>query len=128
MDKGFDELKALLQSYEARVRELELRQAEWRPVFSAQAEKNTAYEKQIGRLRGIVNRQAQAVNDLKSTVSQHAATIQTLSNALPEMARFVSTLNSWIKWGGGIVAALVVAGLLYFLGRLIVLAITGSVP
>ena len=35
MDKVFDELKGLLQSYETRVRELELRQAEQRPFFKA---------------------------------------------------------------------------------------------
>jgi hypothetical protein len=126
MDKGFDEIKGLLQSYETRVRELELQQAEQRPFFKAQVEKNAGYEKQISQLRGLATRQARAIGKLESTVSQHATIIQTLSNALPEMARFVSTLNVWIKWLAGIAATLIGAGLIYFLGRLIVIAITGK--
>ncbi len=105
-DKGFDEIKALLRSFDERIRSIELREAACGPLLTARlsaAERQIAAQKmEIDELRDLINKQAIAAQ--KFSVS-------------------IETIGRWGKWVAGIAGAIFTSGLLYLLGRLIYLAV-----
>lgn len=108
-DKGFDEIKELMRSFDERIRAVELREASCSPLLVARittAEQQIASQKiEIDELRKMVEMQSTAANKI------------TLA---------IQTINGWGKWGARIATALITSGLLYFLGRLIYLSVTAS--
>lgn len=125
MDKSLEEIKALLRSSDERVRAVENKQASTLPLTNREISSLKSHQTKMGDELAILGR---SVLVLENTVKQQAETVTTLSKALPEMAHFVRSVNTWIKWLAGIAAALVIAGALFFLGRLIWLSITGTLP
>ncbi len=120
-EKSLDEIKGLLRTSDERVRKMEAQQ----PLTSREISSLKSHEKAMQDELAALSK---SVALLENTVKNQGETVVTLSNALPEMAHFVRSINGWIKWLAGIAAALIIAGLLFFIGRLIWLAITGKLP
>ena len=125
VDKSLEEIKALVRSYEERVRVVENKQAGTMPLTNREISSLKSHQTKMGDELTALGK---SVILLESTVHQQAETVATLSNALPEMAHFVRSVNTWIKWLGGIAAVLAGVGLIFFIGRLIWLSITGKLP
>lgn len=113
MDKGLEEIKVLVRSCEERVRALENKQASTVPLTSREIASLKSHQKAMGEKLTTLS---DSVITLKSTVEQQAKTVGTLSKALPEMAGFVRSVNTWKKWIAGIAAALIVAALVFYFG------------
>ena len=90
MDKGFDEIKAMLRFFDERVRGVETREASCQPV--------------------VINR-LDSVND---DLEEHALSIKELTNlanvqalAITKMIEAQKHLDRLLKWGLGIVTAVI---------------------
>lgn len=110
-DKGFDEIKNLMRSFDERIRSIELREAGCSPLLVARI---TAVEKQIAT-------QNTEIDELRAMIQLQIGAADKISNA-------VKVISGWGKWAAGIATALIISGLVYFIGRLIYLSITGSTP
>lgn len=110
-DRGFDELKNLLRSFDDRIRSVELTQASTNPILSAQ----------------IMTIQTQQVEHKKEIDALHK-TLNDLNKTYIALNQSMQTFVGWGKWAAGIVAAVIVSGLIFFIGRLIYLVIIGNVP
>jgi hypothetical protein len=105
-DKGFDEIKSLMRSFDERIRSIELREASCSPLLIARIaaiEKQvTNQQEEIEKMRLMVEKQLDAANKITSAIQ---------------------TINSWGKWGARVATALIISGLVFFIGRLIYLAV-----
>jgi hypothetical protein len=110
-DKGFDEIKALMRSFDERIRAIELREAGCSPLLLTRID---AAEKEIVEHK-------KEVLELRVLIQLQAETAETLSNA-------VKTISGWGKWAATIATTLITSGLLFFIGRLIYLSIAGNMP
>lgn len=110
-DKGFDEIKDLMRSFDERIRTIELREAGCSPLLVARI---TAAENQI-----LAHKDE--IAELRKMVQDQVGAAEKISSAM-------KTISAWGKWAAGIVTALITSGLLFFIGRLIYLSITGNVP
>jgi hypothetical protein len=110
-DKGFDEIKNLMRSFDERIRSVELRAARCSPLLVARI---TAAEKKL-----LV--QQEEISDLREMMQLQAGAAEKISNA-------VKVISGWGKWAAGIATILISSGLLFFIGRLIYLSITGNAP
>jgi len=110
-DKGFDEIKSLMKSFDERIRAIELREAGYSPLLLKRID---AAEKEIVEHK-------KEISDLRILIQSQADTAETLNNA-------VETITGWGKWVARIVTTLVTSGLLFFLGRLIYLSVVGHAP
>lgn len=125
IDKSLEEIKALLRSSEERLRAVETKQSSTMPLTNREISSLKSHQTKIGEELAAMGK---SLLLLDSTVKQQAKTVESLSNALPDMAHFVRSVNTWGKWLAGIAATLIIAGLLFFIGRLIWLSITGTLP
>lgn len=107
-DKGLDEIKELLRSFDNRVRALELREAGYSPLLT----------KRIVDAELQLLEQSKEIGELRKLISIQATTAQKLEKA-------VETITGWGTWGARIATALITSGLLFFIGRLIYFAIIG---
>jgi hypothetical protein len=110
-DKGFDEIKLLMRSFDERIRAIELREAGCSPLLLKRID---AAEKEIVEHK-------KEISDLRALIQSQADTAETLSNA-------VKTISGWGKWVAGIATALITSGLLFFIGRLIYVAVIRDIP
>lgn len=105
-DKGLDEIKNMIRSFEERVRAVEQREAGCYPLVAARleaAEKEIAAQKdKIEKLDGLIQKQIMAAES---------------------MSKDIQTIINWGKWGARIVTALVISGLAFLLGRMIYLSV-----
>ena len=108
-DKGFDEIKNLMRSFDERIRAIELREAACSPILTARI---TQAEKQIA-LQKI------EIDELREMVQAQTLSAQKISNA-------VDAIGKWGKWAASIAGALLTSGLIFLIGRIIYLAITGQ--
>ena len=110
-DKGFDEIKDLMRSFDERIRAIELREAGCSPLLVARM---TAVENQI-----LAHKDE--IAELREMVQAQVGAAEKISSAM-------KAISGWGKWAAGIATALITSGLLFFIGRLIFLAVTGNVP
>jgi uncharacterized protein YydD (DUF2326 family) len=113
IDKSLEEIKALVRATDERVRTVENKQAGTMPLTNREISSLKSHQTKMG---GELAALGKSVILLESTVKQQAETVVTLSKALPEMANFVRSLNTWLKWIGGIAAVLIAAGLIFWFG------------
>jgi cell division protein FtsX len=110
-DKGVDEIKNLLRSFDDRIRAIELQQASTYPLVNSQ----------------IISLQAQQTST-QIQVDEIRRNISTQVKSQTELSQSISTITNWGKWLAGIVTALISSGLVFFIGRLIILSLTGNLP
>jgi hypothetical protein len=65
--------------------------------------------------------QQKAIDELREMFHLQVAAAAEISNA-------VNVIKGWGKWAAGIATVLISSGLLFFIGRLIYLSITGTTP
>lgn len=106
-DKGFDEIKNLMRSFDERIRAIELREASCSPILVARI---SAAEQHI------INQQAE-IEELRKM-------IQVQSDAANKITNAIQTINEWGRWAAKVATALITSGLLFFIGRLIYLSVT----
>jgi len=108
-DKGFDEIKSLLRSFDDRMRAVELQEASSHPLINSQIvaiqAQQIATQKEVDEIRRNMSKQIQS---------------QTV------LSQSINTIINWGKWVAGIITTLVSAGLLFFIGRLVYVAVSGS--
>ena len=110
-DKGFDEIKNLMRSFDERIRSVELREASCSPLLVAR----------ITAAEGKLAAQEKQIYDLREMIKLQSDAAEKISNA-------VRVISGWGKWAAGIATTLIVSGLLFFIGRLIYISITGTTP
>src|SRR4030065_2053131 len=88
MDKGFEEIKALLRSLDERVRGVESNEAKCQPVLKNRLD--SAFEE--------LDEHDLSIKDLTKLANAQATTISTVIEAQKH-------LNTLLKWGFGIVTA-----------------------
>jgi hypothetical protein len=110
-DKGFDEIKNLMRSFDERIRAIELREAGCSPLLL----------KRIVDTETRLVEQEKEINILRDLIQTQAGTVETLSDT-------IKTISAWGKWAAGVVTVLITSGLLFFIGRLIYLSVAGEMP
>lgn len=109
-DKGFDEIKNLMRSFDDRIRAIELREASCQPMLDARIGNTErtliAHKSDLLEMRQMIQKQTDMVEALNSVIN---------------------TISGWGRWIANIVTALVTSGLLFFIGRLIYLAVVRDV-
>jgi uncharacterized protein YukE len=108
-EKGLDEIKALIRSFEERVRHVEQQEAGCHPLVTIKLdaiEREIAEHKvKIEKMEDLVQKQIQIADN---------------------MSKDIATITGWGKWGARIATALIISGLTYFLGRLVYLSVAGA--
>jgi hypothetical protein len=110
-DKGFDEIKNLMRSFDERIRSIEIREASCSPLLVARL---SIVEKKL-------ETQEQEITSLREMIELQSKTAERISNA-------INTITGWGKWATGIATVLISSGLIFFVGRLIYLTVTGNAP
>ena len=123
MESNFAELKEMLRSFDARLRNAETDAAGFKPVtqntISAAWRRIDQHQESIDRIREAL--------DAKISRQEHAAAMEQLANMKTLVDGLVLTAEKQetiIKWAGGIVATLISAGTIFLVGRLVWMAVT----
>ena len=97
MDKNFDEIKVILHDFDGRIRGLETREAGCNPIIT------------------------QRVNAAWHKIDSHDLKLVELEKIVNELAQAAKRQDAFMRWMSGILATIIAAGLIFYIGRTIYL-------